>query len=143
MEKLLRKTGINQSLRLLLIIASFVFGSSAWGQTTTTIFSETFDKCNGTGGNDGKWSDNIATDPFASDNTGWTNVNASGASKCAKYGTSKKLGKATTPQLNFTGDATLTFRAGAWIDDATTLNISISSGTLSQATVTFASCRFS
>ena len=142
MEKLLRKTGINQSLRLLLIIASFVFGSSAWGQKTTTIFSETFDQCKGTGGNDGKWSDKIATDPFASDNTGWTNVNASGASKCAKYGTSKKLGKATTPQLNFIGDATLTFRAGAWSGDATTLNISITSGTLSQATVTLADGAF-
>lgn len=143
MEKLFCKTGITISLRCLLIVASLVFGSSVWGQETTTIFSETFDKCNGKGGNDGKWSDKIATDPFASDNTGWTNVNASGASKCAKYGTSKKLGKATTPQLNFTGDATLTFRAGAWIDDATTLNISISSGTLSQATVTLASGAFS
>lgn len=138
MEKLLRKTGINQSLRLLLIIASFVFGSSAWGQTTTTIFSETFDKCNGTGGNDDQWSGDIAKATFTSDNTGWTNTNGNGASKCAKYGTSKKLGKATTPQLNFTGDATLTFRAGAWSGDAKTLNISISNGTLSQATVTLA-----
>lgn len=147
MEKLLRKTGINQSLRLLLIVASFVFGSSAWGQKTTTIFSETFDQCKGTGGNDGKWSDKIATEPFASDNTGWTNVNASGASKCAKYGTSKKLGKATTPQLNFTGDATLTFRAGAWSGDKTTMKLSISNGklngTLSTTTVTLKSGAFS
>ena len=142
MEKLLRKTGINQSLRLLLIIASFVFGSSAWGQETTTIFSETFDKCNGTGGNDGQWSGDIAKVTFTSDNTGWTNTNGNGASKCTKYGTSKKLGKATTPQLNFTGDATLTFRAGAWSGDAKTLNISITSGTLSQATVTLADSAF-
>ena len=142
MEKLLRKTGINQSLRLLLIIASLVFGSCAWGQETTTIFSETFDKCDGTGGNDGQWSGDIAKVTFTSDNTGWTNTNGNGASKCAKYGTSKKLGKATTPQLNFTGDATLTFRAGAWSGDATTLNISITSGTLSQATVTLADGAF-
>ena len=142
MEKLFCKTGINQSLRLLLIIASLVFGSSAWGQETTTIFSETFDQCTGTGGNDNKWSGDIAKDTFASDSTGWTNVNASGAYKCAKYGTSKKLGKATTPQLNFTGDATLTFRAGAWSGDAKTLNISISNGTLSQATVTLADGAF-
>ena len=41
MEKLLRKTGINQSLRLLLIIASFVFGSSAnvWAEDTVVDFS--------------------------------------------------------------------------------------------------------
>ena len=40
MEKLLRKTGINQSLRLLLIIASLVFGSSAnvWAEDLTTTF---------------------------------------------------------------------------------------------------------
>lgn len=142
MEKLLRKTGINQSLRLLLIIASFVFGSSAWGQKTTTIFSETFDQCKGTGGNDGQWSGDIAKVTFTSDNTGWTNTNGNGASKCTKYGTNKKLGKATTPQLNFTGDATLTFRAGAWSGDAKTLNISITSGTLSQATVTLADGAF-
>ena len=40
MEKLLRKTGINQSLRLLLIVASLVFGSSAnvWAEDLTTTF---------------------------------------------------------------------------------------------------------
>lgn len=51
MEKLLRKTGINQSLRLLLIIASFVFGSSAWGQInlTETIEFTTFSSFTGSG----------------------------------------------------------------------------------------------
>ena len=51
MEKLLRKTGINQSLRLLLIVASFVFGSSAWGQInlTETIELTTFSSFSGTG----------------------------------------------------------------------------------------------
>ena len=136
MEKLLRKTGINQSLRLLLIIASLVFGSSAWGQETTTIFSETFDKCDGSGGNDRKWKGINGGPVIDADYTDWTNVIGYGASKCARYGTGSSLGSATTPTLNFTGDATLTFRAGAWSGDKTTLNISITSGTLSQATVT-------
>lgn len=138
MEKLLRKTGINQSLRLLLIVASFVFGSSAWGQETTTIFSETFDKFTGTGGNDGSWSGSIAssTATTSTDNTGWTFTKGYAAKKCAKFGAKSGLGSATTPKLIFTGDATLTFRAGAWSGDAKTLNISISNGTLSQATVT-------
>ena len=41
MEKILRKTGINQSLRLLLIVASFVFGSSAnvWAEDLTVTFN--------------------------------------------------------------------------------------------------------
>ena len=142
MEKLLRKTGINQSLRLLLIVASLVFGSSAWGQTTTTIFSETFDKCNGKGGNDNTWKGITTTPAISADNTGWTNVIGYGASNCARFGTKSAVGSATTPTLNFKGDATLTFRAGAWSGDAKTLNISISNGTLSQATVTLADGAF-
>ncbi len=144
MEKLLRKTEINQSLRLLLIVASLVFGSSAWGQTTTTIFSETFDKFDGTGGNDGSWSGSIAssTATTSTDNTGWTFTKGYAAKKCAKFGAKSGLGSATTPKLIFTGDATLTFRAGAWSGDAKTLNISISNGTLSQATVTLADGAF-
>ena len=145
MEKLLRKTGINQSLRLLLIIASFVFGSSAWGQTTTTIFSETFDKFDGTGGNDESWSGSIAssTATTSTDNTGWTFTKGYAAKQCAKFGAKNGLGSATTPQLNFTGDATLTFRAGAWSGDKTTLKLSISNGTLSATTVTMKSGAFS
>ena len=144
MEKLLRKTGINQSLRLLLIVASLVFGSSAWGQETTTIFSETFDKFTGTGGNDGSWSGSIAssTATTSTDNTGWTFTKGYAAKQCAKFGAKNGLGSATTPTLIFTGDATLTFRAGAWSGDAKTLNISISNGTLSQATVTLADGAF-
>lgn len=147
MEKLLRKTGINQSLRLLLIIASFVFGSSAWGQKTTTIFSETFDKCDGSGGNDGKWKGINGGPVIDADYTDWTNVIGYGASKCARYGTGSSLGSATTPTLNFTGDATLTFRAGAWSGDKTTLKLSISNGklngTLSTTTVTLKKGAFS
>ena len=145
MEKLLRKTGINQSLRLLLIIASFVFGSSAWGQETTTIFSETFKNFAGTGGNDNSWSGSAAgTDAktTSADKQGWSFIKGYEADQCAKFGSSSKLGKATTPTLNFIGDATLTFRAGAWSGDATTLNISISSGNLSQKTVTLADGAF-
>ena len=145
MEKLLRKTGINQSLRLLLIIASLVFGSSAWGQTTTTIFSETFDNFAGTGGNDNLWSGSAAgTDAktTSADNQGWSFIKGYAADQCVKFGTKNGLGSATTPTLNFTGDATLTFRAGAWSGDAKTLNISISNGTLSQATVTLADGAF-
>ena len=144
MEKLLRKTGITISLRCLLIVASLVFGSSAWGQETTTIFEETFDKCSGEGGNDGKWSSISTSATLSTDQTGWTFVQGNGASKCARFGTSSKLGSATTPTLNFTGDATLTFRAGAWnaTSEKTTLKLSISNGTLSESTVTLTKAAF-
>lgn len=145
MEKLFCKTGITISLRCLLIVASLVFGSSAWGQTTTTIFSETFDKCTGTGGNDGTWKGINGGPAIDADNTGWTNANSYGASECARYGTGSSLGSATTPTLNFTGDATLTFRAGAWNakNEKTTLKLSISNGTLSASTVTLKKGAFS
>ena len=145
MEKILRKTGINQSLRCLLIVASLLFGSSAWGQTKTTktIFSETFAKCDGTGGNDGTWKGISGGSAIDADNTGWTNVIGYAASNCARFGTKSDVGSATTPQLNFTGDATLTFRAGAWSGDKTTLKLSISNGTLSAKTVTMKSGAFS
>lgn len=145
MEKLFCKKGITISLRCLLIVASLVFGSSAWGQTKTTktIFSETFDKCDGTGGNDGTWKGISGGSAIDADNTGWTNVIGYGASKCARYGTGSSLGSATTPTLNFIGDATLTFRAGAWKKDKTTLNLSISNGSLSASTVTLVNEAFS
>ena len=136
MEKLLRKTGINQSLRLLLIVASLVFGSSAWGQKTTTIFSETFDQCKGTGGNDGTWSgQNIASSTVTTDNTGWTLVKAGGGKQCVKLGNSSNAGSAKTPSLSFSGDAKLSFKAAPWGTDALGLTLSITNGTLSKTSL--------
>lgn len=96
------------------------------------IFEETFAKCNGVMG----WSGSVANGTFAADNTGWTVANAYGAAGAAKFGASSKLGSAQTPALNFTGTATLTFRAGAWIGDNTNLKISMTGGTLSVSKVT-------
>lgn len=136
MEKLLRKTGINQSLRCLLIVASLLFGSSAWGQKTTTIFSETFDQCKGTGGNDGKWSgQNIASSTVTTDNTGWTLVKAGGGKQCVKLGNSSNAGSAKTPSLSFSGDAKLSFKAAPWGTDALNLTLSITNGTLSKTSL--------
>lgn len=101
------------------------------------VFYESFDKNDGTGGNDGQWSGNIATNDIQYDVAGWTCVNEKGANKCAKFGASTK-GKATTPALTgLGGDAVLTFKAGAWNieKEKTTLNISITNGTLDKTSV--------
>lgn len=105
-----------------------------------TIFYESFDKNDGTGGNDGQWSGSIASSKTITyDNEGWS---ASGSSycanKCIKLGTGSAQGYAITPALGITGTATLTFKAGAWSGDNNTLNISIAEGggTLSQGSVT-------
>ena len=91
------------------------------------IFYESFDTNEGTGGNDGAWSGTIAGNDIKSDNEDWTFVKGNGADQCAKFGTGSAKGSATTPALNYTGNATLTFKAGAWnsSNEKTTLNISI------------------
>ena len=107
-------------------------------------FKETFDKTNGTGGNDGSWNGSIASSTLTTDNTGWTFTKEGGAKQCAKLGSGSVQGSATTPALTgLTGNAVLTFRAGAWKGDATTLNLSISIGKLSEESVTLADAAFS
>ncbi len=110
--------------------------------TDNTVFTETFDQCGGKGGNDGNWSGSIATSTLTADNTGWIFNAGYGASKCAKIGGSSTQGSAKTPSISLTGNGTLTFKAGAWAGDATTLNISASGAKLSKSSVTLADSKF-
>ena len=111
---------------------------------TKTIFYESFNDCDGTGGNDGKWSGSIASNNFAenkvqkADNQGWEVVKEGAASQCLKLGAGSSKGSATTPAITLSGDATLSFRAAAWNGNSeeTTLNISATAGTLSTSSVT-------
>ena len=45
------------------------------------LFYESFDQCDGTGGNDGAWSGSIATGQFITDNEDWTSEKAYGANQ--------------------------------------------------------------
>ena len=95
------------------------------------VFYESFDKNDGTGGNDGKWSGNIATDNIQYDVAGWTCENAKGAKMCAKFGASGKKGTATTPALtDLEGDAILTFKAAPWNTEGGKMSVTISDGTI-------------
>lgn len=102
------------------------------------IFYESFDTENGTGGNDGKWSGDIAKNSKV--NTTWTFENEGGAYQCIKLGSGSKKGSATTPALTqLSGDATLSFKAAAWNGntESTILKLAISGGgTLTQTSVT-------
>lgn len=127
---------------LVLALTSLFGGGNLLAQEV--VFYESFDKCNGTGANDTNgWSgSSIATGTLSAssfDNKGWTFVNGSAAYQCAKFGTAKKPGSATTPALNFEGDATLTFKAGAWdgTNEQTILNISIVAGEASLSSASF------
>lgn len=115
--------------------------SSKWVEiSSVSFFYESFDSCNGIGGNDGKWSGQIATNTIATDNTGWTFTKGNGANACAKFGAGSKLGKATTPALGINASsATLSFKAGAWngTDEVTTINITANNGgTVSPSSIT-------
>ena len=114
-------------------VASMDFGpnyfnsSSPNTPTGEVIFSETFDACGGTGGNDNAFSGTgrFADADFEADNAGWYSESPHGADGCARFGSSKKKGEATTPAIEIDGTATLTFRAAPWGKDDTRLSVSI------------------
>lgn len=106
------------------------------------LLSESFDKCGGTGGNDNKWGGNGVAGSIAHnidfDNQGWTSsYKIFSGNQCVRLGTSDKPGDITTPAFSVNGTACLSFKAGAWntADDATSLTLSVSNGTLSATKV--------
>ena len=104
------------------------------------IFTETFDKMNGKGGNDdnfGVWGDfvgNLSASQF--DNQGWSYTGGSNgtANQCVRVEMSASV---TTPALaTLSGDAFIFFRAAQNRDAATSIHLSVSGGgTLSQKSV--------
>ena len=95
------------------------------------LFYESFDKNDGTGGNDNQWSGTIASNDIQYDVAGWTCEYEKGANKCARFGANKTKGKATTPALaGLEGDAILTFKAAPWGDEGGKMTVSISNGTI-------------
>ena len=107
----------------------------------STLFYESFDNCAEQGGNDGLWS-NISTNTLLTneaDNDGWTSTNDKlyCANQCVRVGSSKYAGTVTTPSFTVSGMATMTFKAGAWDtdEDASKLNLSVSSGSLGKSYV--------
>lgn len=121
---------------------------NAWKDKTTpeenkVFFYESFDKNDGTGGNDDNWKGSIATetDGIQYDKTGWDGTNIYKAKACIKLGKSDAQGSITSPSLGITtsGTAKVSFLAAAWDNskESTTLNISISgSGSIDTKSVT-------
>ena len=111
------------------------------GTGTSTVFSEDFNTCTGTGGNSDGWSGSIAnTDVPNGISSTWYLSSAKAADKCLKLGTGSSGGSAETPDIDC-GSATsgtLTFKAGAWdgSSEGTTLSLSASNCTLDKSSVT-------
>ena len=121
--------------KFLLMLLMLFIGMGTYAQNVVdskNIFTETFDKMNGKGGNDGNF--NVLASPFGNlssddcDNAGWSHSGGSNgkADKCVRIEMSASL---TTPALaNLQGDAFLFFRAAQNRDAATSIDLSISGG---------------
>ena len=127
--------------------ASFTLSNRNAGTDTpvipsgSTLLYESFDKCKGTGGNDRIWCGrSIGAGTPTYDNKGWTSTQGKvyASSACVRVGTSSVNGDITTPSFTVNGKAVLSFKAGAWntSGDGTTLNLSVSNGTISPSSVT-------
>ena len=107
-----------------------------------TIFAETFDKCKGTGGNDGQFSGTVASAPsdFKPDNEGWQANKYFGGDQCAKFGSGSGIGIVTTPSFIIDGTCTFSFKAASFGNDGTLLTMSVNgNGELSETNVTMVS----
>lgn len=103
----------------------------------TYIFYESFDGCNGTGGNDGNFRPSTSGS-VVYDNTGWSSLSGRAADGCALYGSSTIAGQATTPTITVNGECTLLFRAAPYTGSGTALTIEVAEGsaTLDKSTFT-------
>ena len=89
------------------------------------VFYESFNQCNGSGGNDDKWGSSIASSSFSPDIAGWSSSAMYGGNKCARFGKSKVQGVVTTPEIVLTENThTLTFKAASFGNDGTKLKVS-------------------
>lgn len=111
---------------------TFDYGRTAAAQphvpAGSVLFKETFDQSDGEGGNDGTFSGISKSYDLVTDVQGWDYEKGYGASQCARFGTTKTSGVATTPAFVLTGDtATLSFRAACWDakGDGTDLTLSV------------------
>lgn len=99
------------------------------------VFYESFDNCDGTGGNDNKWSGNLFGNelkPERADNPGWKFDNGRERNQCASFGYADNIGSATSPNIQIDQKAQLKFKASRWSTDRekSQIKISVSDGTL-------------
>ena len=86
-------------------------------------FYESFNQCNGTGGNDGRFSGSIASSTFLPDHDGWVSSKKYGGDQCAKFGNASTNGMVNSPEFLLNGEATLMFKAAAFGTDGNSLDV--------------------
>lgn len=133
-------------------IADLTISSGKWqpAKVEYQYLYESFDKCNGTGGNDDSWSGSVAGATTTSDHfdlSGWTSTGTIYKGKeCVRLGAGSANGDITTPALaGIPASSTLKirFRAGAWNGDGTTLSLTVTGGgAVSPTSVTLNNAEF-
>ncbi|WP_288280336.1 chitobiase/beta-hexosaminidase C-terminal domain-containing protein [uncultured Prevotella sp.] len=113
-------------------------GGTVAAVSSTTIFTETFDECNGTGANDGKWSGSIASGTPIYDNSGWTLSGGGKANKCVKLNKGENI---ESPSISLGGASELqvSFKVAGWNAESgdVTLSCNDDKAKLSTTTVAF------
>lgn len=91
-------------------------------------FYESFDKCDGNGGNDGAFNKagNLLSDDSFYDNSGWKSGTAYKAKQCIKLGGGSTLGTITSPIIQISKNSLLTFNAVAWNNTSEKLTVEVS-----------------
>lgn len=107
-------------------------GKTTAPSAATTLFEETFDKSDGTGGRDGTFTGSVGTSSLSEKtDENWPGIENFGANKCIKLGTGSSYRSVTTSTIALTGNGTLTFEAAGWGTGTNMLNVTAEGGTLS------------
>ncbi len=112
---------MRQHYLIKLLLCCLLLSVQAANADNVVVFSETFDNTTGTGGHDGAFSGNIATNNIKYDGTTWSSsTKCGGAYQCVKFGNGSENGVMTTPAIALTSGTTavLTFTAAGWDDSA-------------------------
>jgi len=106
---------------------NFRIDTSSASDIGELFFKETFDKCDGTGGNDGKWggSNTVASKSLKADNEGWTSNSKYGGNQCARFGNASRSQFVNSPEFAIDGEAQLTFKAAPWKGESESLTLSV------------------
>lgn len=96
-------------------------------RTGEVFYKETFDRCSGKGGNDGRWggSGNIGAARFLPDTEGWPEKNMKGAAQCTLFGSKTDSTTIYTPDFAMKGKAYLTFKAAPYTGEDNKLKLGV------------------
>ncbi len=104
------------------------------------FFYESFNSCDGLGGNDGLFTGSTVgkgTFKDYTDNDGWSSTSGHGAYQCAMFGSSTTQGVVTMPEVTTDADCYLLFKAAPYTGDGNNLELEVYDGNVSLSKSSF------